>query len=347
MFLRNAWYVAGFSPDLAPGQHLARTFLDEPVVIFRTGAGTLGALADRCSHRAMPLSAGRVDGDVIRCCYHGMEFDTHGACTLIPGQDRIAPQHSVRAYPIVERDSILWVWMGDPAAADPARILSNPEHTAPQWTWASYYFHVKCNWQLLIDNILDLTHLAYVHARTIGGNPQTHFKTPNQVKLDRGKVSLIRHMPSSVPPRTYVDAKGFAGLVDRWQEVSFEPQLGIALRVNAGACDAGTGAYDGKRDHGFTLVNVHGVTPETETTTHYIWSIATNAPRESGVPPVLFEQIYTTIKEDEAVLEAQQRRISDTPDVRFAAIASDGAVNHARRLLDTLRAAENRHAAVG
>jgi phenylpropionate dioxygenase-like ring-hydroxylating dioxygenase large terminal subunit len=345
MFLRNAWYIAGFSGDLLPGKHIGRKFLNEAVVIFRTNDGKLGALEDRCSHRAMPLSEGQVDGAIIRCCYHGMEFNTTGTCTRIPGQDRIAPQHSIRSYLIVERDHIMWLWMGDPAVADPELILANPEHIDSKWTWRSYYFHVECNWQLLIDNILDLTHLAYVHARTIGGNPETHFKIPNQVKVEGNKVSLIRHLPNSVPPRTYIDAGGFKGLVDRWQEVDFEPTLGVALRVNAGGCDAGTGAYEGKRDHAFKLLNVHGVTPETETTTHYIWSIATNAPRESGVPEVLFDQIYATIKEDEAVLEAQQRRISEIPNVRFAVIASDGAVNHARRIISSLSAAENRSVA--
>jgi phenylpropionate dioxygenase-like ring-hydroxylating dioxygenase large terminal subunit len=344
MFIRNAWYIAGFSGDLGAGQHFARKILNEPVVVFRTAAGALGAIQDRCSHRAMPLSAGHVEGDVIRCCYHGMEFNNQGVCTRIPGQEHIARQHSIKAYPIAERDNVMWIWMGDPAAADSTQILPNLEHSAPHWNWAGYSFHVKCNWQLLVDNILDLTHLAYVHSRTIGGTPEQHFKTPNQVKVEAGKVDLIRHLPNSLPPRTYVAAKGFKGMVDRWQEVSFEPGRGMALRVNAGGCDAGTGAYEGKRDHGFTLVNVHGVTPETETTTHYIWSIATNAPRDSGVAPILFEQIHATIKEDVEVLEAQQSNISDFPNVKFTAIASDGAVNQARRLLNSLHATESQPA---
>jgi vanillate O-demethylase monooxygenase subunit len=201
--------------------------------------------------------------------------------------------------------------------------------------------HVSANWQLLVDNILDLTHVAYVHASTIGGNAQQHFAAPTQVKFDGNRVKLLRQMPSSIPPATYVKAAKFTGLVDRWQEVEFEPRLGMLLRVNAGACDAGTGAYEGKRDHGFMFANIHGVTPETETTTHYIWSIATNAPRETGAPEVLFEQIQATIQEDEAVLEMQQARISETPNAKFMGIASDGAVNQGRRLLSALHEAED------
>ena len=201
--------------------------------------------------------------------------------------------------------------------------------------------HVSANWQLIVDNILDLTHLAYVHAGTIGGNAQTHFAAKTQVNFDSNTVQLVRHMPSSVPPSTYVKAGKFEGLVDRWQEVDFEPRMGMVLRVNAGACNVDTGAYDGKRQGGFMLVNILGITPETETTTHYIWSIASNAPSETGVPEILFDQILTTIREDEIILELQQARISDMPHAKFLGIASDGAVNQGRRLLSGLYDAEH------
>jgi phenylpropionate dioxygenase-like ring-hydroxylating dioxygenase large terminal subunit len=340
MFLRNMWYVAAFSADVTPGKCLARVFLNEPVVLFRTEAGVISALMDRCSHRAMPLSKGHVDGDIIRCPYHGLEFNAAGACTRIPNQDRIPPAANVRSYPVIERDALIWIWMGDPAKADPAAILGNPEHVDPQWSWRPYTMHVKSNWQLLVDNILDLTHVAYIHANTIGGNPQAHFNADTSVRFDGTKVTLLRKMPDSVPPKTYVRAGGFKGNVDRWQTVEYEPVKGNVLRVNAGACEVGTGAYEGRRDNGFQLLNVHGVTPETETTTHYIWSICTNAPAESGVPEMLFDQFHETICEDERALEAQQARITDTPDMRFVGIASDGAATRARLVLDNLMASE-------
>ncbi len=340
MFLRNMWYVAAFSADVQPGKCLARRFLDEPVVLFRTQAGRLSALIDRCSHRAMPLSAGHVDGEVIRCAYHGLEFSATGACERIPGQQRIPVAAHVRAYPVVERDALIWIWMGDPDKADPQAIMANPEHQDPAWSWRPYTMHVKANWQLLVDNILDLTHVAYIHANTIGGSPQTHFSADVSVQFDGEQVTLLRKMPDSVPPRTYVAAGGFKGRVDRWQQVQYRPAGGNVLRVNAGACDVGTGAYEGRRDNGFVLLNVHGVTPETATTTHYIWTICTNAARESGVPELLFDQFHETICEDERALQAQQSRISDTPDMRFVGISSDGAVNRARMLLDAMQQAE-------
>src|SRR4051812_33960883 len=131
MFLRNMWYVAAFSADLKPGKCLARRYLNEPVVLFRTESGAISALVDRCSHRAMPLSEGHVEGNIIRCAYHGLEFTTNGACARITGQDRIPAAANVRSYPVVERDDIVWIWMGDPALADAGKITRNPEHSDP------------------------------------------------------------------------------------------------------------------------------------------------------------------------------------------------------------------------
>lgn len=340
MFIRNMWYVASFSADIERGKCLARRYLNEPVVLFRSESGTVAALADRCSHRALPLSRGQVDGETIRCAYHGVEFAQSGQCVRIPGQTRIPAAAAVRSYPVVERDGLVWIWMGDAALANPEAIVSNPEHRDPAWTWRPYYMHVASNWQLIVDNILDLSHVAYIHAKTIGGNAQTHFGATTEVGFDGAKVTLSRKMPNSVPPRTYIEAGGFEGNVDRWQQVEYQPGSGNVLRVNAGACDVGTGAYEGRRDNGFELLNVHGITPETETTTHYIWTICTNAPRESGVPDRLFDQFFETICEDEVTLEAQQARIDDAPDLPFVGIASDGAVNRARTLLVSMHAAE-------
>ncbi|MGI4880000.1 MAG: Rieske 2Fe-2S domain-containing protein [Janthinobacterium lividum] len=342
MFLRNIWYVAAFSKDIAPGTRIGRKYLGEPVVVFRTASGAVAALRDRCSHRAMPLSAGHVDGEIIRCCYHGVEFDAAGVCAKIPNQTRIPAAANVQSYPVCERDGLIWIWMGEPAEADIDLIVSNPEHVLPNWSWRHYNFHVKANWQLVVDNIMDLTHVPYIHARTIGGNPDQHYEAATKVEFDGRKITLLRQMPNSVPPKSYVDAGGFRGRIDRWQEVRFDPALGMVLRVNAGGCDVGTGAYEGKRDHGFMLVNVHCVTPETETTTHYMWSICTTAPKESGVPEILFDQFFDTISEDEATLAAQQERISDIPTMGFVGIASDGAVNQARRLLETMSETESR-----
>jgi phenylpropionate dioxygenase-like ring-hydroxylating dioxygenase large terminal subunit len=102
MFLRNSWYVAARSAEVAR-KPLARILLNEPVALYRKEDGTPVALEDRCCHRQLPLSMGRLEGDELRCGYHGLKFDASGTCVEIPGQTAIPPQARVRAYPLLER----------------------------------------------------------------------------------------------------------------------------------------------------------------------------------------------------------------------------------------------------
>jgi len=331
-FLYDTWYVAGWAADLQPGARIGRTFLNQPVVMFRTEAGQVGALEDRCCHRAMQLSHGAVDGEILRCAYHGMEFGTDGICTRIPAQEKIPATARVRSFPLVERDAMLWIWLGAADRADPATIPHYPVHSDPRFAWRSAHFPVNGNWQLLIDNLMDLSHLPYIHPKTIGGNPELHFKTKTETTRLPNAVRVQRRMPASVPPPTYVDACGFTGLIDRWQEIEFEPVL---IRIHTGACDAGTGAYEGKRDHGFSMKGFHGITPETDRTTHYFWSMATNI-LDNGVPDVVFEQTAATFREDQEVLELQQVRMEAEPDRPLLDIASDTGGRAARQLIRRL-----------
>lgn len=131
-FLYNQWYVAGWSADLAPGDRIARKFLNRPIVLWRSEAGKAYAMDDRCAHRAMALSAGPVVGDAIRCPYHGMEYGGDGRCTHIPAQDKIPDVARVRAYPLIERQGLLWIWMGDETKADEALVADYPVHTDPK-----------------------------------------------------------------------------------------------------------------------------------------------------------------------------------------------------------------------
>lgn len=336
-FLKAQWYVAGWSTDLAPGETLARTFLNEPVVLWRSEAGAVHALQDRCIHRAMQLSAGDVDGEILRCPYHGLEFNGEGRCTRIPAQDRVPDTARVRHYPLVERQALLWIWMGEPEDADEGLIPDYPIHEDPAFGWRSAHYPVKGNWQLLVDNLLDLSHLPYIHAKTIGGNPDLHFRAKtNSQKLENG-VRVTREMPGSQPPPTYVDAAGFTGLVDRWQEIVFEP---VIIRIHTGACEEGTGAYtNGEYGvHGanrFSMCGFHGITPETETTTHYFWSMATNR-TEEGMVEEVFAQTARTFQEDQDVLELQQVRMEKFGDAPLIDIASDVGGRHTRQFITRL-----------
>ncbi len=344
MFIRNAWYVAAWAEEVA-GEPLGRTLLNEPVVIFRDPSGSVAALEDRCCHRAAALSMGRVGPKGLACGYHGLVFDRSGKCVEVPGQTRIPERACVRSYPVVEKDEFIWIWMGDAEKADPSLIVDYPfNNDHANWPHKRSVLPVACDYQLLVDNLMDLTHLGYVHSTTIGGDPSTHVNAEMKVSRTKNGVRYIRWMLDAAPPPTYAKAVPLAARVDRWQE--FELYAPSNVLQFSGALDAGTGAYDlGKREGGFALRIFHGVTPETDSTCLYFWTAA-NGYRTSdpAATESLHEQIAFTFNEDKAFLEAQQKRMQGTDPGRLVDIQSDGprvlVGRHLRQLLAQERAVE-------
>src|SRR5205085_9824937 len=221
-FVRNTWYVGAWADELAPGALLGRTVLDEPVLFYRSAAGEIGALEDRCCHRSLPLHHGQVIGETVQCGYHGLVYDKTGACIKVPGQDRVPRGAKVKSYPVVEQDQIVWIWMGAPELADPAAIVRHPWHDDPKWGWTKDRYLVNANYQLITDNLMDLTHVGYVHTRTIGGTPQAHSEAETTVKATERGVRVERWMMNSVPPPSYLAACKFnTERVDRWMEIDF------------------------------------------------------------------------------------------------------------------------------
>jgi phenylpropionate dioxygenase-like ring-hydroxylating dioxygenase large terminal subunit len=218
MFLRNYWYVAGYDHEI--GHHpLGRIILGEPIVFYRLEDGTPVALEDRCAHRHLPLSMGKLVGDTLQCHYHGLRYDRTGACVRVPGQDMIPRSARVKGYPVVERYRWLWIWMGDPALADPDKITDYHWFDDPNWGAKGEYLHVNSNWQLIVDNLLDLTHLAFVHETTIGNSALVD---QAQVKVQRmqDNVTVTRWIVDAPAPPTFVKAGGFTSHVDRWQIIN-------------------------------------------------------------------------------------------------------------------------------
>jgi phenylpropionate dioxygenase-like ring-hydroxylating dioxygenase large terminal subunit len=337
MFLRNNWYMAAWSSELKD-KPLARKILNEPIVLFRGESGEVGALEDRCCHRAMPLALGELTGNYIRCIYHGLEFAKDGSCVAIPGQDSVPARVRVKSYPVVERDQIIWIWTGDPERADESSIIPYPWHQDPGWAWTSAGYRLECDYLLLQDNLLDLTHLAYVHRHTIGGSPSAHFEAKTDVERDGNCIKVRRWIPNSEPPATYVKAVGFKGRVDRWQETEAWPGI---MHIYTGATDAGTGAYEGKRVGGFGLRLFEGLTPETETSTNYFWSAAHNYKVDQPEATAqLYREIKATVDEDVVVLEQQQRMINADPTRGFVGIRFDAGLNRARNLISSMIEAE-------
>ena len=337
MFVRNAWYIAAWGDEIGDTP-LARRICNEPIVLFRDRAGSAAALADRCCHRSAPLSLGTVVEGGIQCGYHGLVIDATGKCVKVPGQRQIPTDATVRSYPLVEKNQFVWIWLGDPALADPASIIDFPYHDDhATWPHKHTMYPIKGNYMLMVDNLMDLTHLGYLHGRTIGGNPSQHVEAEMKTVRTPTGVKFTRWMRNSLPPPSYIKAAGFAGRIDRLQ--SFEFVAPSTILQWTGATDAGSGRDPDDFEFKFRLF--HGLTPETETSCFYFWSAA-NGYRQNE--PAATEQLYGEIAvaflEDQAMVEAQQARLGEFGEGGLVDIASDATRMTMRRHVDRMIAAE-------
>jgi phenylpropionate dioxygenase-like ring-hydroxylating dioxygenase large terminal subunit len=339
MYLRNCWYVAACDHEVNRMAMLRRTLLDEPVLLYRTEDGRPVALEDRCCHRHAPLSRGRLKGDAVECPYHGFTYDPSGACISIPGQSAIPPGARVKGYPVVERYHWIWIWMGDPKLADPDAIEDFHWVDDPDWRSAGERLDLKGNYILLVENLLDLSHLSYVHPTTLGTDKvaQTPMKAE---RLNRG-VRVTRWVMASPPPPFFQKAGNFAPdqLVDRWQIIDWTPPAFV--RLDVGCAVAGTGAREGNRAHGISMRNLNAITPETERTTHYFWAQAHNFGLDkTWLTDLIFRNVHTAFLEDLAIIGAQQENIETNPNAPRIDMNHDAGGIAARRMLEAMIAAE-------
>lgn len=333
MFLRNYWYVAATDAEISH-KPLGRMILGEPIVLFRVEDRTPVAFEDRCPHRHLPLSMGRLVGDTLQCLYHGLRFGRDGRCVYIPGQEHIPQAAKVRCYPVIERYNWIWIWMGDPMLANPATITDFHWLDDPNWGAKGAYLHVDANWQLVVDNLLDLTHLAFVHETTIGNLALAERANVNVARTPNGVV-VTRWIINQEPPPTFKKVGGFPGKVDRWQIIDFTPPA--FLRLDVGATPTGTGAPEGKRVGGINMRNLNAITPETETTAHYFWGQAHDFDvKNPQTTDKIFEQIQTAFLEDVAVFSAQQRNLNLLDKPSQVDITADAGAIQARRILERL-----------
>ena len=347
MFLKSAWYVAAWDHEVTGDKPFGRILINEPVVLYRTGAGKVVALEDRCCHRHYPLHKGKLVDDCIQCYYHGFTYDETGRCVRVPSQPKVPEGARVRSYPVVERYGWVWVWMGDPAQADEALITDFHWLRDPGWRAKGAVFHVKSGYELIIENLLDLTHLSFVHQSTIG-NYATAEKAEQATHRAERDVTVSRWMIDAPAPPTYVRAGGFKGNVDRWQFIQFTPPCFVRLDVGAletgrGAAQRKTHAFaaEGAMGGGIEMRNLNAITPETGKTCHYFWAQAHNFLLDRPeVTEMLFEQIKEAFTQDVEVFENQQRWIDLDPDAPRVNVAADSGQVHGIRLLRRLIAEE-------
>jgi vanillate O-demethylase monooxygenase subunit len=255
----------------------------------------------------------------------------------VPGQTTIPPNARVRSYPVVEKNRWIWIWMGDPALADPAKIEDFHWIGDPEWGADGELLHLKGNYILLVENLLDLSHLTFVHPTTLGTDAIA--ETPMKSERSGDRVKVTRWIMDKPAPPFFVRAGGFTQNVDRWQIIEFAPPAFVKLDV--GGAIAGSGAEKGDRSKGITMRNLNAITPETETTTHYFWAQAHNfQTRDPSITRLLVDQVHTAFMEDLHIIGLQQENIETRPDAVRVDINHDAGGIQARRIVESLIAAE-------
>lgn len=340
-FPMNAWYAAAYDVEVRHAL-LPRTVCNQKLVLFRRTDGRLAALEDACWHRLLPLSMGRLEGDEVVCGYHGLVYDSHGRCTHMPSQETLNPSACVRAFPVVEKHRFVWVWPGDPAKADPALVPDMHWNDDTAWAGDGKMIRVACDYRLVVDNLMDLTHETFVHGSSIGNRAVA--EAPFVATHGDRSATVTRWMEDIDAPPFWAGqirhARGYAGKVDRWQIIRFEAPC--TVNIDVGVAEAGSGAVPkegapGDRSRGVNGYVLNTITPETDRTCLYFWAFARNyCLGEQRLTHELREGVAGIFHEDELVLEAQQKAIDAHPDHAFYNLNIDAGSMWARRLIDRL-----------
>ena len=339
-FLRNCWYVAAWGHELGDAP-LARTILGEPLVLFRSPDGQPTVLEDRCCHRNFPLSRGRLVEDGLQCGYHGFTFDRSGACVRIPGQSSVPPQAAVRSYPTAERWRWVWVWMGDPAQADPDLIPDLWMNEHPDWAVSEgELIRVAGHYQLVVDNLMDGSHVSFVHQSTLGTDDVAD--VPVVTSREGDQVRMVRWILDRPAAPIYAALGGFTDNVDRWQIITATPPSFVL--VDMGSAVTGTGAPEGDRSQGIELRSFNLITPETEASCFYFYTHVRNfSIDDAAVTTKVADGFRVAFLEDADVIGDVQKGNERFPDRLLVDAAFDKAPLMARRVVDRLIAEEQRH----
>lgn len=304
MFLRNAWYVAAWGDEIGPSLRQILV-LGEKICVFRLEAGEVVALEDACPHRKLPLPKGRIRGDTVECGYHGLTFDCAGRCVWAPGGGRIPSAARVRPYPVQEKYGLVWIWMGNAAMADPHDIIDIPNFDSPDWgVNRGAAMEIDCNYLLMCDNLLDPTHVAWVHQGSFAQDATRD--TPLRVSKTEGGVVVHRWMMDVEPAPFYKKVIAFEGNCDRLQH--YEVRYPSHALIRAVFTPAGTGGPEGPLDERtFVMDSYNFMTPTTATETRYYWFQLRNLrPRDEELSRMMSEDVRAAFEEDRAVLNEVQ-----------------------------------------
>lgn len=335
--VRNAWHVAAWSMDIAAEKPFAITIANDRIVIWRNAKGDVTALQDRCIHRLAPLSLGRCEGERLRCMYHGLLFNRDGSVAEIPGQDMVPAGAKIRAYPVVDRHSWIWVWLGDPALADPALIPAAVGFDDPDYILGRGQLDYAAEARLIHDNLCDFSHLAYVHPASFGADEKWSQTRPQVTVLDRG-VRFARWVPNQ---SGMGKARGADDAVDVWSFYEYHVP-GILLMPSA-SYPAGTAAKCGGNapppdlpKMGVTFTS-QAVTALTDKTSRYFFSWGPHKDHgDEALRDTLMGIAGQAFGEDKRMIEAQQLVIDESPDAHIMPTGADKGVTLFNRLVERL-----------
>ena len=333
MFLRNCWYVAALSSEIKAELRPLR-ILGENVVLYRTDSGDPVALEDSCPHRRLPLSMGRLLNGNVECGYHGLQFDRSGQCVAAPTQDRIPPSAKVRSYPVADRWGLVWIWMGDAATSDDRLIIDIKNYDNPDWgITTGDALTCACNYRYLTDNLLDPSHVAWVH-RTSFAAPGTE-DTPVEITETENGLIVHRWIYDQKPPSFYARLVKFKGKCDRLQH--YEAQFPSTAINKSAFVPAGHGGPDVTiDDRTYIMISYHFLTPIDADHTRYLWLLHRNTdPDNEEVTAMITSSVKSAFLEDRVVLEAVHTGMANAT-TRPINLGLDAAALHFHRKLEKM-----------
>jgi phenylpropionate dioxygenase-like ring-hydroxylating dioxygenase large terminal subunit len=336
-FVKNLWYMAGWSEELTD-QLLTRRLFDRQIVLFRKQDGSIVALADRCPHRFAPLSKGERVGDAIQCGYHGLTFDGSGACIHNPFSDKIPTAARVQSWAVAEHHDIIWIWGGQPVDADSA-LIPDFSMTANTDTVRAVhgYTLIDAPYEFATDNLMDLSHIEFVHKGTFAG-AGVIFAGSHEVKEEGDTLRSNWWMPGvNAPPHT-VGIYPSDMITDHWLDMRWNAPASMHLEI--GATPSGA-----PRDGGVIVQQAHIVTPASATTSHYFWASTRmhdlSSAEVDGFLLQLFAQAFD--EEDKPIIKAAYDNLEgqDFWDAKPLSLGIDTGGTRARRKIQAMITSEN------
>jgi vanillate O-demethylase monooxygenase subunit len=303
-FIYNEWYVAAFASEI--GRTLfKRKLLGKSIVMYRTLGGAVVALDDRCAHRSFPLSRSSLEGDTVVCGYHGFRYDTHGDCIEVPSQATCPKGIGINSYRVVEVGPLIWIWLGDQAKADATLLPQQAWMIAAEWATSQGYLHLPASYVRLHENLLDLTHLGFLHATTLG--TPDYAAASYEVEIEPGHFVLTRTVQPTTLPPVWGQPTGLSGCATAARVARSEFFSPAVHEVNTAFFDS---AVPPTSRQTFRIRTAHLLTPESQTSMHYFLVHGRDfALQDARMTRSMHEGLFAAFLEDVAGLTAQEEML--------------------------------------